>query len=154
MLHFDCGPYRVGPDSAGADPGPACYRRGGPLPLTDANVMLGRIRPEHFPHVFGAAGDQPIDAGVVREGFAVLAAEIGDGRPPEDVAAGFVEIAVIDELRDEERGAKRVLRRAHLRYAGTDTALPVEVAAVESMVAEFEWLHDVQMVADDQVDVG
>ncbi|MFG2091306.1 hydantoinase/oxoprolinase family protein [Spirillospora sp. NPDC048824] len=94
VLHFDGGRYRVGPDSAGADPGPACYRRGGPLTVTDANVMLGRIRPEHFPHVFGPAGGQAIDAGVVRDRFAALAAEIGDGRPPEEVAAGFLEIAV------------------------------------------------------------
>src|SRR5699024_3123446 len=53
ILHYDGSRYRVGPDSAGADPGPAAYRRGGPLTVTDANVMLGRIQPEHFPHVFG-----------------------------------------------------------------------------------------------------
>ncbi|MFG2250959.1 hydantoinase B/oxoprolinase family protein [Spirillospora sp. NPDC048823] len=237
VLHFDGGRYRVGPDSAGADPGPACYRRGGPLTVTDANVMLGRIRPEHFPHVFGPAGGQAIDAGVVRDRFAALAAEIGDGRPPEEVAAGFLEIAVTnmanaikkisvqrgydvtryalatfggaggqhacavadalgmrqvlihplagvlsaygmgladvtamreaaveaplsedlppelsailgrlerdagDELRDEGMGVKGVLRRAHLRYAGTDTALPVRVGAVQAMVAEFEEVY-------------
>jgi 5-oxoprolinase (ATP-hydrolysing) len=78
ILHFDGSRYRVGPDSAGADPGPAAYRRGGPLTVTDANVMLGRIQPEHFPRVFGASGDQPLDAGIVRERFAALAREIGE----------------------------------------------------------------------------
>ncbi|TDE36779.1 hydantoinase B/oxoprolinase family protein [Actinomadura sp. 6K520] len=234
VLRFDGGRYRAGPDSAGADPGPACYRRGGPLTLTDANVLLGRIRPEHFPRVFGPAGDRPLDAAVVRDRFAALAAEIGDGRTPEEVAAGFLEVAVTgmanaikkisvqrghdvtgyvlttfggaggqhacavadalgmrqvlvhpmagvlsaygmgladvtamresaveaalseellpelsavlgrlerdarDELRDEGMGAKHVLRRAHLRYAGTDTALLVRAGTVASMVAEFE----------------
>src|SRR5208282_6101670 len=94
VLHFDGSRYRVGPDSAGADPGPACYRRGGPLTVTDANVMLGRIQPGHFPHVFGPGGDQPLDAGAVRDRFAALAAGIGDGRGPEEAAAGFLEIAV------------------------------------------------------------
>ena len=84
----------VGPASAGADPGPASYGRGGPLTVTDANVMLGRIQPEHFPRVFGAGGDQPLDAGLVRERFAALAREIGTGPTPEQVAAGFLEIAV------------------------------------------------------------
>jgi 5-oxoprolinase (ATP-hydrolysing) len=94
ILHFDGERYRVGPDSAGANPGPAAYRRGGPLTVTDANVMLGRIQPAHFPHVFGPDGDQPLDPAVVRERFAALAAEIGDGRASEQVAAGFLEIAV------------------------------------------------------------
>jgi 5-oxoprolinase (ATP-hydrolysing) len=94
LLHFDGGRYRVGPDSAGANPGPAAYRRGGPLTVTDANVMLGRIQPDHFPHVFGPSGDQALDADVVRKRFAVLAGQIGDGRSPEEVAAGFLEIAV------------------------------------------------------------
>ena len=94
ILHFDGSRYRVGPDSAGAAPGPAAYRRGGPLTVTDANVMLGRIQPEHFPRVFGAGGDQPLDAGLVRERFAALAREIGTGPTPEQVAAGFLEIAV------------------------------------------------------------
>jgi 5-oxoprolinase (ATP-hydrolysing) len=94
LLHFDGGRYRVGPDSAGANPGPASYRRGGPLTVTDANLMLGRIQPGYFPHVFGPGGDQPLDLGVTRERFAALAAEIGDGRSPEEVAAGFLEIAV------------------------------------------------------------
>src|ERR1017187_10172986 len=78
ILHFDGSRYRVGPDSAGADPGPAAYRRGGPLTVTGANVMLGRVQPEHSPRVFGASGDQPLDAGIVRERFAALAREIGE----------------------------------------------------------------------------
>jgi 5-oxoprolinase (ATP-hydrolysing) len=94
LLQYDGARFRVGPRSAGANPGPAAYRRGGPLTLTDANVMLGRIQPDHFPHVFGPDGDQPLDASIVRERFAALAAEVGDGRRPEEVAAGFLEIAV------------------------------------------------------------
>lgn len=93
ILSFDGSRYRVGPDSAGADPGPASYRRGGPLTVTDANVMLGRIQPEHFPHVFGD-GSQSLDAKAVREQFTELAQEIDDGRSPEQVAAGFRQIAV------------------------------------------------------------
>ncbi len=94
ILHFDSGRYQVGPESAGANPGPVAYRRGGPLTVTDANIMLGRIQPDYFPRVFGPQGDQPIDAQLVRERFAALAAQIGDGRSAEDVAAGFLEIAV------------------------------------------------------------
>jgi 5-oxoprolinase (ATP-hydrolysing) len=98
ILHFDGSRYRVGPDSAGADPGPACYRHGGPLTVTDANVMLGRIQPAHFPTVFGAAGDQPLDREVVRQMFQDLAEEIGaatgDTPSPERAAQGFLEIAV------------------------------------------------------------
>ncbi|MFE1552648.1 hydantoinase B/oxoprolinase family protein [Streptomyces sp. NPDC058718] len=96
VLHYDGRRYRVGPDSAGAVPGPACYRRGGPLTVTDANVMLGRVQAAHFPAVFGESGDQPLDAEVVRERFTDLAGEIGGGRTPEEVAAGFLEIAVLN----------------------------------------------------------
>ncbi|MFC6065228.1 hydantoinase B/oxoprolinase family protein [Streptomyces ochraceiscleroticus] len=100
VLHFDGRRYRVGPDSAGAVPGPACYRRGGPLTVTDANVMLGRIQPAHFPAVFGPHGDQPLDPEEVRERFEVLAREaeraVGDRRGPEEVAAGFLDIAVLN----------------------------------------------------------
>ncbi|MFH0516834.1 hydantoinase B/oxoprolinase family protein [Streptomyces sp. M41] len=98
VLHFDGSRYRVGPDSAGADPGPACYRGGGPLAVTDANVMLGRIQPAHFPRVFGPDGDQPLDDALVRDRFAALAHEIrartGDDRTPEQVAEGYLQIAV------------------------------------------------------------
>jgi 5-oxoprolinase (ATP-hydrolysing) len=98
ILHFDGIRYRVGPDSAGADPGPACYRSGGPLTVTDANVMLGRIQPKHFPHVFGPDGHQPIDVEQVQQQFAQLATDIraqtGDDRTPEQVAEGYLGIAV------------------------------------------------------------
>jgi 5-oxoprolinase (ATP-hydrolysing) len=240
ILHFDGSRYRVGPDSAGANPGPACYRNGGPLTVTDANVMLGRIQPEHFPTVFGPDGDQPLDDEVVRRAFAGLAAEIreqtGDDRSPEEVAEGYLRIAVANmanavkrisvekghdvteyvlttfggaggqhacavadslgirtvlvppmagvlsalgigladvtamreqsvearlepevmprlhevadalelaartELAEEDVPAERVrmARRAHLRYDGTDTAVVVELADPDAMVAAFE----------------
>ena len=94
ILHFDGSRFRVGPDSAGADPGPKCYRRGGPLAVTDANVMTGRLIADFFPKIFGPKQDQPIDDKAVREAFAALAREIGDGRTPEQVADGFIKIAV------------------------------------------------------------
>ncbi|MEQ7005117.1 hydantoinase B/oxoprolinase family protein [Actinopolymorpha sp. B17G11] len=240
ILHFDGARYRVGPDSAGADPGPASYRAGGPLTVTDANVMLGRIQPAYFPQVFGPNGDQALDVAVVQQRFAELAKQIstqtGDDRSPEQVAEGYLRIAVAnmanavkkisvqkghdvteyvlttfggagaqhacavadslgihtvlvppmagvlsalgigladtttmreqsvesrldhavlprlaevadsladaasDELLDEgvRPDRLRLLRRAHLRYEGTDTALPVTLANVDEMVAEFE----------------
>ncbi|NYT68330.1 hydantoinase B/oxoprolinase family protein [Pusillimonas noertemannii] len=98
ILYFDGARLRVGPESAGANPGPACYRRGGPLTVTDANVMLGRIQPHHFPAVFGPEADQPLDADVVRRQFAELAqrvsAETGRAITPEQLAQGFLDIAV------------------------------------------------------------
>ena len=240
ILRFDGSRYRVGPDSAGAAPGPACYRRGGPLTVTDANVMLGRIQPAYFPKVFGPGGDQPIDADLVRRRFAELAetisAHTGDRRRPEEVAEGFLRIAVANmanavkkisvqkghdvtryalttfggaggqhacavadslgirtvlvppmagvlsafgigladvtaireqsverrlapevldhlaevagelealtraELADQGVPADRVrvIRRAHLRYEGTDTAVPVTLAGLAEMTGEFE----------------
>ncbi len=92
LLRFDGARFRVGPESAGANPGPASYRRGGPLAVTDANVLLGKIQPRFFPPVFGPRADQPLDDAVVREQFAALARQVG--RAPEDVAEGFVHIAV------------------------------------------------------------
>jgi 5-oxoprolinase (ATP-hydrolysing) len=94
ILFYDGARFRVGPDSAGANPGPACYRRGGPLTVTDANVMVGKLVPAFFPKIFGPAQDQPLDAEVVRERFAALAAETGDGREAAEVADGFIRIAV------------------------------------------------------------
>ena len=94
IITFDGARLRVGPESAGAAPGPLSYRRGGPLTVTDANVMTGKISPAHFPTIFGANGDQPLDATGVHEAFAQLAAHIGDGRTPEAVADGCIEIAV------------------------------------------------------------
>jgi 5-oxoprolinase (ATP-hydrolysing) len=92
ILHFDGSRFRVGPDSAGANPGPAAYRRGGPLTVTDANVMCGKIVPAHFPAIFGPGGDQPLDVEAVTVKFAALAAKVG--RDPRDVAEGFLAIAV------------------------------------------------------------
>jgi 5-oxoprolinase (ATP-hydrolysing) len=97
ICRFDGARYRVGPESAGAEPGPACYRRGGPLTITDCNLMLGKLQPAHFPAIFGPGGDQPLDRGVVEQKLAALADEIaaatGDRCSPERVAEGFIEIA-------------------------------------------------------------
>jgi 5-oxoprolinase (ATP-hydrolysing) len=92
VLHFDGSRFRVGPDSAGANPGPACYRRGGPLAVTDANVLVGKLMPDFFPKIFGANQDQPLDAAAVKSAFSALAKDIG--KSPEEVADGFIKIAV------------------------------------------------------------
>ncbi len=96
---FRDGRFQVGPQSAGADPGPACYRRGGPLTVTDCNVMLGKLSPDHFPHVFGPQGDLPLDRDVVQDKFLGLAEDVAQAtgappRTPEDLAVGFLRIAV------------------------------------------------------------
>src|SRR5262245_5014997 len=93
ILHYDGARFRVGPDSAGANPGPKCYRRGGPLAVTDANVMLGKLIPDFFPKIFGPQQDQPIDADAVGAAFAALAKQVGD-KTPEEIADGFIKIAV------------------------------------------------------------
>ena len=99
ILTFRDGRYQVGPESAGANPGPACYRRGGPLTVTDCNVMLGKLQPAHFPAIFGPDGNQPLDAEIVREKFEELARAIADEigtpmRSAEETAEGFLRIAV------------------------------------------------------------
>ncbi len=94
ILHYDGARFRVGPDSAGANPGPCCYRREGPLTVTDANVMTGKLNPEFFPAIFGPGQDQPLDADAVRAAFTDLSREIGDDRSLEIVADGFLRIAV------------------------------------------------------------
>ena len=93
ILHFDGARFRVGPDSAGANPGPKCYRRNGPLAVTDANVMVGKLIPDFFPKIFGPSQSLPLDAHAVRMAFTDLAQQVG-GRKPEDVADGFIKIAV------------------------------------------------------------
>ena len=94
ILHYDEARFRVGPDSAGADPGPLSYRRDGPLTVTDANVMTGKLVPDFFPRIFGPHQDQPLDAKSVRKAFKSLARKLGDGRTPEEIADGFIRIAV------------------------------------------------------------
>jgi 5-oxoprolinase (ATP-hydrolysing) len=94
ILHYDGARFRVGPDSAGANPGPKCYRRGGPLAVTDANVMAGKLIPEFFPPIFGPQQNLPLDADAVRDAFSALAKKIGDGRTAEQAADGFIKIAV------------------------------------------------------------
>src|SRR5258705_9066614 len=98
ILSFDGARFRAGPQSAGANPGPACYRRGGPLAVTDANVMVGKIRPAYFPKVFGPAANESLDREVVARRFRTMAEEIeratGTRRTPEEVAEGFIDIAV------------------------------------------------------------
>jgi 5-oxoprolinase (ATP-hydrolysing) len=94
ILHYDGARFRVGPDSASANPGPKCYRRGGPLAVTDANVMVGKLIPEFFPQIFGPQQNLPLDAAAVRSAFAALSKRIGDGRGAEQVADGFIKIAV------------------------------------------------------------
>ncbi len=94
ILHFDGSRFTVGPDSAGANPGPAAYRRGGPLTVTDANVMLGKLQPAFFPRIFGPQGIEPLDRDSVAQKFAAWAVQMGNARSPEAVADGFVRIAV------------------------------------------------------------
>lgn len=98
ILHFDGARFRVGPDSAGANPGPAAYRRGGPLAVTDINVMLGKVQPDFFPPVFGPEGNEPLDDAAVKTRFAEMAAKIkadtGNDMTSEEVAEGFLRIAV------------------------------------------------------------
>ena len=95
---FDGSKFRVGPESAGANPGPAAYRRGGPLTVTDCNVMVGKLRPELFPPVFGPSGDQPLDTCAVIDKFEAMALQVerdtGQKKSPEEIAAGFLRIAV------------------------------------------------------------
>lgn len=98
ILNFDGARYQVGPESAGAYPGPACYRHGGPLTVTDCNVMVGKIQPQFFPQVFGPEGNQPLDLEIVQQGFTTLSEEIamatGDQRSAAQVAEGFLAIAI------------------------------------------------------------
>ena len=98
ILQFDGSRFRVGPESAGANPGPACYRRGGPLTVTDCNVMLGKIQPDYFPAIFGPAGNEELDRETVRHKFSDMAEQVSTGQGKavgaEEVAEGFLRIAV------------------------------------------------------------
>ncbi|KAF3977401.1 MAG: 5-oxoprolinase [Methylococcales symbiont of Iophon sp. n. MRB-2018] len=98
ILHFDAGRYQVGTASAGATPGPACYRRGGPLTITDCNVLLGKIQAQHFPKVFGKKGDKSLDKNIVEQHFTKMAEDIslatGDNSSLYHIAEGFLHVAV------------------------------------------------------------
>ncbi|KAJ4167506.1 hypothetical protein NW754_011323 [Fusarium falciforme] len=97
ILFWENGLFKVGPESAGAHPGPACYRKGGPLTVTDANLVLGRLLPDYFPSIFGPTEDMPLDASIAREKFAELTRQInnetGRSMTPEEVANGFIDVA-------------------------------------------------------------
>ena len=112
ICKFADGRFQVGPESAGADPGPACYRRGGPLTVTDCNVMLGKLSPDHFPAVFGPGGNEKLDVEAVRAGFDALAEDVArqTGEPKrsaEDMAEGFLRIAV-DNMANAIKNCKKV----------------------------------------------
>ena len=94
ILSYRDGRMQVGPESAGANPGPCAYRRGGPLTVTDCNVLLGKLQPDHFPHVFGPNGDEPLDASAVRRKFEALKADMDTNKTIEELAEGFLRIAV------------------------------------------------------------
>ncbi|BAU63016.1 5-oxoprolinase (ATP-hydrolyzing) [Stanieria sp. NIES-3757] len=94
ILQFDGSRYRVGPQSAGANPGPASYGRGGPLTVTDCNVVIGKLQPKFFPKVFGKNANSPLDLEIVKQKFQQLVKQIGDHRTPEQIASGFLTIAV------------------------------------------------------------
>jgi 5-oxoprolinase (ATP-hydrolysing) len=120
IVRFDGARLRVGPESAGANPGPACYRRGGPLTVTDCNVVLGKIQPEFFPYVFGESGNEPLDVDAARQRLESLAAEIeratGERRNIESIAEGCIDIAVANMA----NAIKRIsVQRGHdvTRYA-------------------------------------
>lgn len=141
ILHFRDGRYQVGPDSAGADPGPACYRRGGPLTVTDCNVMVGKIDPRFFPAVFGPEGNAPIDKAIVGQGFTNLVREIGEATGhtprPEEVADGFLRIAVTNMA----NAIKRVsLERGYDITGGpsSDAATPIHPSTIGNTSASRE----------------
>ena len=96
-LAFRAGLFVVGPESAGAHPGPTCYNKGGPLTVTDANLVLGRLRPEHFPNIFGPNEDEPLNVGATQRKFAELRKEIcvylGKEMSVEEIALGFIDVA-------------------------------------------------------------
>lgn len=98
IVSFDGARLRVGPDSAGAYPGPAAYRNGGPLTVTDCNIMLGKIQPDFFPKIFGPQANEPLDRAIVEQKFAALSAEVeqatGTSSSPHEIAEGFIRIAV------------------------------------------------------------
>lgn len=127
ILFWRKGLFAVGPESASAHPGPACYRKGGPLTVTDANLFVGRILPEYFPHIFGPNEDQPLDEEIVKQKFAELTAEINNDRPdlpalsPEEVAMGFLTVAnetMCRPIRSLTEGKGHITAAHHLASFG------------------------------------
>ncbi|WP_293770004.1 hydantoinase B/oxoprolinase family protein [Sporichthya sp.] len=118
ILRVVDGRYRVGPESAGAHPGPACYRRGGPATVTDANVVLGRVSPAHFPAVFGPAGDQPLDADAAHAALLSQRMSSAASMSVEELAAGFLAVAV-DNMANAIRRITVAKGRDLSRYALT-----------------------------------
>ena len=129
ICSFDGARFRVGPHSAGADPGPACYRRGGPLTVTDCNLALGRIDPAFFPAVFGNMGDEPLDPAASRARLSELAATLPEPRSPEQIAEGFLAIAVDQHGQRHPEDQRRQGTRRHylctrlFRWCGRATCL-------------------------------
>lgn len=114
VLHFDGQRLQVGPSSAGADPGPACYRLGGPLTITDANLLLGRLQPEAFPAVFGPGRDQGLDAAVVRRGFQQLAELVGQASGVPTTAEALAEGALAIAIERMAEAIRRIsIQRGH-----------------------------------------
>ena len=144
ILHYDGARFRVGPDSAGANPGPCCYRAGGPLTITDCNLLLGFINPKYFPSTFGENADQSLDREAVKEKFKILTNTIKDISTPEEVAEGFLRVAI------ENMAA--AIKKYQQKKAMTSAITPLLVSAVRgdsmpvklptaSALKEFSFIH-------------
>ena len=137
ILHYDGARFRVGPDSAGSNPGPMSYRGGGPLTVTDANVMTGKLQPENFPRIFGGARDQSLDAESVREAFSRTRAR-KTGRTAEEVADGFIRIAVENMANAIKAHFRRVrVVTMYWRYALACFRRKAPVDSTPCLVAEY-----------------
>ncbi|KAK0647253.1 Uncharacterized protein DIS24_g7955 [Lasiodiplodia hormozganensis] len=152
ILFWRHGLFVVGPDSAGAHPGPACYRKGGPLTITDANLFLGRLLPEYFPKIFGPNENEALDVEITRKKFAELARQIneetGQNKSAEDVALGFIDVAnesmakpirLIGDGIPPDRIDYEVY--LNLRYKGTDNLLMILEPASGDFTSEFLTQH-------------
>ncbi|GMM37865.1 hypothetical protein DASC09_051900 [Saccharomycopsis crataegensis] len=139
ILSYQNGVFKVGPESAGAHPGPACYRKGGPLTVTDANVFVGRILPEYFPKIFGPTEDQPLDYGITKEKFEALARIINLDTPDhpktaEEIALGFLTVAnyqMARPIRDlTESKGHDVRKHALAAFGGAGGQLATSIAKI------------------------
>jgi len=154
ILVYDGSRFRVGPESAGANPGPACYRRGGPLTITDANVLLGKIQAAYFPAIFGQEGNLPLDREIVLTKFQELVATMGGNNSPELLAAGFIQIAVENMANAIKKISLQkgydlsdytlctfggVRQQVSLKYQGSDATLAVNFS--DQMRQDFEREH-------------